>query len=108
MPYAAGLTLEVTETATGQRMTVVDEIAEIERAVAGFRASGVPLQAISEESFVLPTLDGSPWASVPAILADDSVPMLVVVDLLLVGTALALLVVTRSTRRRFVHTPVLD
>ena len=50
--------------------------------------------------FVLPTLDGSPWASVPAILADDSVPMLVVVDLLLVGTALALLVVTRSTRRR--------
>lgn len=50
--------------------------------------------------FVLPALHDSPWADVPALMADDSLPLLIALDLLLVGGALALLAATGATRRR--------
>lgn len=50
--------------------------------------------------FLLPVLDDSPWASVPALMADDSIPLLVALDLLLVGVALGLLAATGAKRRR--------
>ena len=50
--------------------------------------------------FVVPALSDSPWADMPAALADDSLPLLVGLELLLVGVALALLVGTGMMRRR--------
>jgi formate hydrogenlyase subunit 3/multisubunit Na+/H+ antiporter MnhD subunit len=50
--------------------------------------------------WVIPALSDSPWAGVPAALADDSLAMLVGLELLLVGAALALLAGTGAMRRR--------
>ncbi|MFZ4721345.1 MAG: hypothetical protein ACOYMR_18105 [Ilumatobacteraceae bacterium] len=50
--------------------------------------------------FLVPVLSDSPWARIPATLADDSLPLLVALDLLLVGGALALLAGTGIMRRR--------
>jgi hypothetical protein len=50
--------------------------------------------------FVVPALSDSPWADMPASLADDSLPLLIGLELLLVGVALALLVGTGVMRRR--------
>lgn len=50
--------------------------------------------------FLVPALTDDPWANVPARLADDMLPMLVALELLLVGGALALLVGTGMMKRR--------
>ena len=50
--------------------------------------------------FVVPALSDSPWAGMPAALADDSLRLLIGLRLLLVGVALALLVGTGMMRRR--------
>ena len=60
----------------------------------------VALMGYLVPKFLLPVFDDSPWAKVPAILADDSIPLLVALDLLLVGVALAILAATGATRRR--------
>ncbi|MDO8364084.1 MAG: hypothetical protein Q7V88_14400 [Actinomycetota bacterium] len=57
--------------------------------------------------FVVPALSDSVWARVPARLADDSLPLLIGMELLLIGGALALLAGTgMMTRRRRWSTPV--
>lgn len=50
--------------------------------------------------FVVPALTDSPWARMPAALADDSLPLLVALEFLVVGGALALLAGTGIMRRR--------
>jgi hypothetical protein len=50
--------------------------------------------------FIVPALSDSPWAEMPAALADDALPLLIGLELLLVGVALALLVGTGMMRRR--------
>ncbi len=50
--------------------------------------------------FLVPALSDSAWANLPATLADDSLPLLVGLELLLVGAALALLAGTGMMRRR--------
>lgn len=50
--------------------------------------------------FLVPALTDDPWANAPARLADDMLPVLIVLELLLVGGALALLVGTGMMRRR--------
>ena len=50
--------------------------------------------------FLVPALSDSPWARLPAQLADDMLPLLVGLVLLLVGGALALLAGTGMMRRR--------
>ena len=50
--------------------------------------------------FVVPASSDSPWADMPAALADDSLPLLIGLELLLVGAALGLLVGTGMMRRR--------
>jgi len=50
--------------------------------------------------FLIPALSDSPWAGVPARLADDSLPLLVGTELLLVGVGLALLASTGMMRKR--------
>jgi hypothetical protein len=50
--------------------------------------------------FLVPALSDSAWANLPARLADDSLPLLVGMELLLVGGALALLAGTGVMRRR--------
>jgi hypothetical protein len=50
--------------------------------------------------FVIPALSDSPWAGVPAALADNSLALLVGFELLLVGAAMALLAGTGMMRRR--------
>jgi LPXTG-motif cell wall-anchored protein len=50
--------------------------------------------------FALPTLSDSPWADVPAIIADDGLPALVAVEVALVIAGLALLGIAGVVRRR--------
>lgn len=50
--------------------------------------------------FAVPALNDSAWARVPARLADDSLPILIAVVLLLVGGGLALLVGSGMLQRR--------
>jgi hypothetical protein len=50
--------------------------------------------------FLVPALSDSPWARMPAQLADDMLPLLIGLELLLVGGALALLAGTGMMRRR--------
>ncbi len=50
--------------------------------------------------FLIPALSNSPWAGVPARLADNSLPLLVGTELLLVGVGLALLASTGMMRKR--------
>jgi hypothetical protein len=50
--------------------------------------------------FVVPALSDSPWARVPARVADDSLPLLVGTVLVLVGAGLALLASTGMMRKR--------
>lgn len=50
--------------------------------------------------FAVPALDDSAWARVPARLADDSLPLIIAVDLLLVGAGLALLAGSGMLQRR--------
>lgn len=50
--------------------------------------------------WVIPALSDSPWAGLPAALADDSAALLLGLELLLVGGALALLAGTGVMRRR--------
>lgn len=50
--------------------------------------------------FLVPALSDSPWANLPATLADDSLPLLIGLELLLVGAALGLLAGTGVMRRR--------
>ncbi len=57
--------------------------------------------------FVVPALSDSVWAHIPARLADDSLPLLIGLELLLVGGALALLAgAGMMQRRRRWSTPV--
>ncbi len=57
--------------------------------------------------FVVPALSDSVWARIPAALADDTMPLLVGVELVLVGVAVALLAGTGVlTRRRSWSAPV--
>jgi hypothetical protein len=50
--------------------------------------------------FLIPALSDSAWANLPATLADDALPLLIGLELLLVGVALALLAGTGVMRRR--------
>ncbi len=50
--------------------------------------------------FGIPALSDSSWANLPATLADDALPLLVGLELLLVSVALALLAGTGAMRRR--------
>jgi hypothetical protein len=50
--------------------------------------------------FLVPVLSDDPWANAPARLADDMLPVLIGLELLLVGGALALLAGTGMMRRR--------
>jgi hypothetical protein len=50
--------------------------------------------------FVLPLLSDSPWAHVPRRLADDSLTLIIAVELLLVGAAVALLAGSGAMRRQ--------
>jgi hypothetical protein len=57
--------------------------------------------------FLVPALTDSVWGHVPARLADDSLPLLIGLELLLIGSALALLAGTgMMQRRRRWSTPV--
>lgn len=49
---------------------------------------------------VIPLLSDSPWADVPARLADDSLPLLIGLELVLVGAAAALFVGSGVARQR--------
>jgi hypothetical protein len=49
---------------------------------------------------LIPVLDSSPWANVPARLADDSLPLLIGLELVLIGGALALWAGSGMARRR--------
>lgn len=50
--------------------------------------------------FLVPALNDSVWTHIPARLADDSLPLLIGLELMLVGSALALLAGTGMMRRR--------
>lgn len=50
--------------------------------------------------FVLPLLSDSPWAHIPILLSNDSLPLLIGVELLLVGAGVALLASSGAMRRR--------
>ncbi|HQZ34435.1 MAG TPA: hypothetical protein PK020_08405 [Ilumatobacteraceae bacterium] len=50
--------------------------------------------------FLVPALSDSVWTHIPARLADDSLPLLIGLELMLVGSALALLAGTGMMRRR--------
>lgn len=50
--------------------------------------------------FLVPALSDSPWARMPAQLADDGLPLLIALELLLIGGALALLAGIGMMRRR--------
>jgi len=50
--------------------------------------------------FLVPALDDSVWTHIPARLADDSLPLLIGLELMLIGSALALLAGTGMMRRR--------
>ena len=50
--------------------------------------------------FAVPALNDSSWARVPARLADDSLPLIIAVDLLLIGAGLALLAGSGMLQRR--------
>lgn len=52
---------------------------------------------------LLPVLDTSPWANVPARLADDSLPLLAGLELVLVGGAAAMWALAGASRRRGWH-----
>ncbi len=57
--------------------------------------------------FLVPALSDSVWAHIPARLADDSLPLLIGLELMLVGSALALFAGTgMMQRRRRWSTPV--
>lgn len=57
--------------------------------------------------FLVPALSDSVWANMPASLADDSLPLLIGLELMLIGSALALLAGTgMMQRRRRWSTPV--
>ena len=57
--------------------------------------------------FAVPALSDSVWARIPAALADDTMPLLVGMELVLVGAAVALLAGTGVlTRRRSWSAPV--
>lgn len=57
--------------------------------------------------FLVPALSDSVWAHIPARLADDSLPLLIGLELMLIGSALALLAGTgMMQRRRRWSTPV--
>ena len=57
--------------------------------------------------FLVPALNDSVWAHMPARLADDSLPLLIGLELMLIGSALALLAGTgMMQRRRRWSTPV--
>lgn len=49
---------------------------------------------------VIPLLDDSPWARVPARLADDTLPLLIGLELLLIGGALGMFAVSGMSNRR--------
>lgn len=49
---------------------------------------------------LIPVLDASPWAHIPARLADDSLPLLIGIELVLVGGALGLWAAAGMARRR--------
>ncbi|MFM8266613.1 MAG: hypothetical protein ACKOA2_01130 [Ilumatobacteraceae bacterium] len=49
--------------------------------------------------FVVPVLDDSPWAEAPARLADDSLPLLIGLELVLIGGALAAAAASGMSRR---------
>lgn len=56
---------------------------------------------------VIPLLDDTPWARVSAVLADDSLPLLIGMELVLVGAALGLWAGSgMATRRRRWNAPV--
>ncbi len=50
--------------------------------------------------FLIPALSDNPWSNVPARLADDSIGVLIAVELLLIGGGLGLLVSSGMMRRR--------
>lgn len=50
--------------------------------------------------FVIPALSDSVWARLPAALADSTLPILIGVELVLIGAAVALLAGTGMVRRR--------
>jgi hypothetical protein len=50
--------------------------------------------------FLIPALDDTVWAHIPARLADDSLPLLIGLELLLVGGALAIFAGSGIMRRR--------
>ena len=50
--------------------------------------------------FVIPVLSDSVWARIPAVLADDTLPILIGIELVLVGAAVALLAGTGVIHRR--------
>lgn len=50
--------------------------------------------------FVVPAMSDSVWARIPAVLADDSLPILIGVELVLIGAAVALLAGTGVLSRR--------
>jgi hypothetical protein len=50
--------------------------------------------------FLVPALGDTPYAGIPAALADDFLPKLIALDLLLIGAGLGLLASTGLMRRR--------
>jgi hypothetical protein len=50
--------------------------------------------------FALPAMHESPWARIPARLADDALPLLIAVDVILLGGGAALLACSGILRRR--------
>jgi len=50
--------------------------------------------------FLVPALSDSVWARIPAVLADDTLPLLIGVELVLIGAAVALLAGTGVLSRR--------
>lgn len=50
--------------------------------------------------FVLPLVDKSSWSHLPAAMADESIPLLIGMELLLIGASLALMATSGVMRRR--------
>jgi hypothetical protein len=50
--------------------------------------------------FAIPALNDSPWAKIPAKLADDALPLVIALDFVFVGAGIALLVGSGLIRRR--------
>ena len=50
--------------------------------------------------FAIPALSDSPWAEIPAKLADDALPLVIALDFMFVGAGIALLVGSGLIRRR--------